>query len=73
MNFRNFQTTFDPPQFRKLILHIFSLYKGPKLALYILRMEMTPPPLELFRIFIRFGIATRPLLENFPEFPPSIE
>ena len=50
-----------------------ALVKGPKSALQILRMEMTSPPLELFRKFIRFGTATRPLLANFSEFPPSIE
>ena len=65
---KKFQTAFDPlPHFRKIISHIFSSLcsKRPvqrcKICNINLWIEHDPPPLVLFRKFIRFEDSTRPL------------
>ena len=63
-----FQTAFDPPPyFRKVMLQFFSeihdrtiVYDGKNLQYFWIEND-TPPPLDLFRKFIRFGRGRRPL------------
>ena len=37
------------------------LFKGPKSAIYIIGLKVTPLPLGIFRKFIRFGTVARSL------------
>ena len=67
-----------PPHFRKIMLQFFqkALFKGPKCIMNF-RIENDPPVLELFRKFILFSGASRPLVSNIcnetsgPIIPPS--
>ena len=43
-----------------------ALFKVPKIC--NIGMKMTPPPLALFRKFIRFGIFTLPLISLYVMF-----
>ena len=81
MNFRKSskrRLTPNPPHFRKVILQFFSeihdrsivyKYNGKNLQYKFLdwKWPPLPPPLELFRKFIRFGRERRPL--DFDTFP----